>query len=73
MDVAGQGIGMTTERVLLKADGEPEDARRDFFPQLRAAPPSILSRKGISRKRQSVIVSKELGGNENFYPEAAKG
>jgi len=73
MDVAGQGIGITTERVLLKVNGEPEDAQRELFPQLRAAPSSILSRKGISRKRQSVIVSKELGGNENFYPETTKG
>jgi predicted ATPase len=73
MDVAGQGIGITTERVLLKINDETEDAQREFFPRLRTVPPTILSRKGISRKRQSVIVSKELGGNENFYPETAKG
>ncbi len=73
MDVAGQGIGITTERVLLKVNGESEDTQRDIFPQFRTAPLSILSRKGLSRKRQSVIVSKEEGGNENFYPETAKG
>ncbi len=73
MDVEGQGIGLTTERVLLKINGEAEEAQRGFFPQLRTPPPTIISRKGLSRKRQSVIVSKEQGGNENFYPETAKG
>jgi len=73
MNVEGQGIGLATERVLLKRNGDTEEAQRDLFPQLRPLPSSILSRKGVSRKRQSVIVSKEQGKNENFYPETAKG
>jgi predicted ATPase len=73
MEVEGQGIGLLTERVLLKTNGVEDEPQRDLFPTLRAAPRTILSRKGISKKRQLVIVSKEAGGNENFYPETPKG
>ncbi|MEI6634283.1 MAG: ATP-binding protein [Chlamydiota bacterium] len=73
MDVDGQGIGLTSERVFLKMNGDEMEPPRDLFPHLRAIPRAILSQKGLSKKRQSVIVSKEQGGNENFYPETPKG
>jgi len=73
MDVADQGIGITTERVFLKTNGDVEEPQRELFPLLREAPKTILSRKGVSKKRQAIIVSKEQGGNENFYPETPKG
>ena len=60
MDVAGQGIGITTERVLLKMNGQTEEAQRDFFPELRSGPLTILSRKGISRKRNSSPIRKVI-------------
>jgi predicted ATPase len=73
MEVENQGIGLLAERVILKANGGYEDPQRDVFPCLRADPKTILSRKRKSRKQQLVIVSKEHGGNENFYPETLKG
>ena len=72
MDVTDQGIGITTERVFLKINGDVEEPPRELFPLLREAPKTILSRKGVSKKRQAIIVSKEQGGNENFYPETPK-
>ncbi|MCC6451129.1 MAG: ATP-binding protein [Candidatus Aureabacteria bacterium] len=73
MDVDGQGIGIMKERVLLKIKGNRIEPQRELFPHLQNVPASILSRKGLSRKQQSVVVSKEQGGNENFYPETPKG
>jgi len=73
MNVEGEGFGLTTERVFLKRNGDTEEVQRDFFPQLRPIPQTLLSRKGVSRNKQSIIVSKEQGKNENFYPETAKG
>lgn len=73
MQVENQGIGLLAERVILKANGNEKEPQRDFFPYLRDVPKTILTRKRMSKKQQLVIVSKEHGGNENFYPETLRG
>ncbi len=73
MDVEGQGVGLSVERVLLKKASPANEPVRLFFPQLIDAPPTILSKKGKRRTEQSIVVSKEKGGNDNYYAETAKG
>ena len=73
MDVEGQGVGLNVERVLLKKNVVTKEPERLSFPQFRELPLSILSRKGKSKKEQSIVVSKEKGGNDNYYAETAKG
>ncbi len=73
MDVDNQGIGLRVERVVLKTDNSYEEPERLLFPELRIPPTSILSKKGKPRKVQAIVVSKEAGGNDNYYAETIKG
>jgi predicted ATPase len=73
MDVEGQGVGLSVERVLLKKESFTNEPVRLFFPQWIDSPPSILSQKGKRKTVQSIVVSKEKGGNDNYYAETAKG
>jgi len=45
-DESGDPCGV--ERLGIALEPEADDTQRNFFPQLRTAPPSILSRKGLS-------------------------
>jgi predicted ATPase len=73
MDVGGEGVGISNERVWLKQDGEDTDVQRDFFPQMRVPPKTIMLPKRQARTNQKLIVSKVVGGNDNYSPEPAKG
>ena len=64
-------IGLTAERVLLKPSEKNGDPQRDFFPQLVAAPESILFPK--SARGTQPVIKKVPGGNDNYYAETAKG
>lgn len=71
-DVAGEGIGLSAERVWLTREVE-EQRQRTFFPEMREEPTSILLPKGKSRAQQRQVISKVAGGNDNYMPETTKG
>ncbi len=73
MDVDGEGIGLASERVFLKRDNGVVELQCDLFPELRAAPKTILSPKGVSKDLQALVVSKVAGGNDNYMAETKKG
>jgi hypothetical protein len=64
-------IGLTAERLLLKQSDDGANPQRDFFPQLVAAPETILFPK--SARGTQPVIKKVPGGNDNYYAETAKG
>lgn len=73
MDVGSEGVGISAERLWLHHKGIPSTWQREFFPELRCAPESILLQKRKAKGQQKLVVSKVIGGNDNYTPETAKG
>ena len=73
MDVAGEGIGIAAERVWLRRNSVESARQRELFPELKPTPKSLLLPKGRSKDQQRLVVSKVIGGNDNYMPETAKG
>lgn len=73
MDVGGEGIGISNERVWLKQECFDSEVQRDFFPHMRLQPQTIMLPKRQAKSSQKLIVSRVLGGNDNYSPEPAKG
>ncbi len=72
-DVAGEGLGLSAERVWLTRSEGKVERERNLFPELHSQPKSILLRKGKSKARQRLVISKVVGGNDNYMPETPKG
>ena len=75
VDIEGEGVGISAERVWLK-NGENEiPVQRKLFPEISfVEPATILLRKGEKGKgRPKLVVSKVLGGNDNYMAETVKG
>jgi len=73
INIDNQGIGINVERILLKKNLEEQAQIRLLFPEHKNIPKTIISKKGRSKKEQILIVSKESGGNSNYYSETGKG
>jgi len=73
MDIGGEGVGISTERVWLLHNGERGARQREFFPELRQSPGSIFLPKRKTKGQQQLVISKVTGGNDNYMPETAKG
>lgn len=73
-DVAGEGMGLRTERVWLLQPNGYSEPQRNFFPELSIEPKTILL-PGRSRDRtqQRLVISKVEDGNDNYQPETEKG
>lgn len=70
LDPESQEIRLEAETVLLKVAGTPPPVQFTFFPRSQPAPSSILvGPKGQGLKTSRAVVSKVLGGNDNFYSE----
>ncbi|MFH0879124.1 MAG: ATP-binding protein [Lentisphaerota bacterium] len=73
MDVGGEGIGLSAESVwLIRRNGETEP-QREFFPELRIEPKTILLEKRKAKAQQRLVISKVPEGNDNYTAETAKG
>lgn len=72
-DVAGEGLGLSAERVWLLRSASKEDRPRSLFPELYEEPHSILLPKGQPKTRQRLVISKVVEGNDNYMPETTKG
>lgn len=64
-------LGFLQETLLLKASDGTPPVQRNFFPEMREAPSSILERTG--RRGTKVVVNKVQGGKDNFYDETGTG
>jgi len=73
VDVGDEGIGLLSESVWLTRSNGDHGPQRDFFPELRSEPNTILLKKRKSKTQQRSVISKVLGGNDNYYAETAKG
>ncbi len=73
MEVEDAGIGIAAERVWLRRDGVTESPQRKLFPESKVPPRSILLPKRQPKGQQKLVVSKVIGGNDNYRPETAKG
>jgi predicted ATPase len=74
IEVEGAGIGIAAERVYLRRIDHGKVSRQpSLFPELRNAPKTILLPMKRDRKQQRLVVSKVIGGNDNYMPETAKG
>ena len=74
MDVEGAGIGISAERVYLrKSESRKVTVQHVLFPHLIKAPETILASHRRDRKQQRLVISKVIGGNDNYTPETAKG
>jgi len=72
-DVGGQGVGLSAEKVWLirKEQGAPTES--SLFPEALPEPKTVLLPKRKAKKQQRTVVSKVVGGNDNYTPETAKG
>lgn len=73
MEVEDAGIGIAAERVWLCRNDDVRSYQRMLFPELKDAPKSILLAKGRPKSQQRLVVSKVIGGNDNYMPEISKG
>lgn len=73
IEVPKEGVGISAERVWLTRNGQVKTPQRDFFPELRQVPTSILLPKRRAKGQQRLVVSKVIQGNDNYMPETAKG
>jgi len=76
VDIEGEGVGISAERVWLKnKDIEYEvPAQRKLFPEIYInEPKTILLHKGGKTGGKKLIVSKVMGGNDNYMAETVKG
>ncbi|MBX3176397.1 MAG: ATP-binding protein [Candidatus Hydrogenedentes bacterium] len=68
---SGEYVIRSEKVLLLKAERHTESPQQVFrFPDLRAAPETILSIKGA--RNAKTVVNKVEGGNDNFYSEVYK-
>lgn len=72
-DVAGEGLGLSAESVWLIRKNKEAITQRTLFPEYRIEPDSILLKKRKSKAQQRLVISKVLGGNDNYTAETAKG
>jgi predicted ATPase len=63
-------VGILNERVFLKPAAIVVQEPRAFFPEVASAPETLLHR---SRSGWQSVVSKNPGGNDNFFPEVKQG
>jgi predicted ATPase len=74
MEVEDAGIGISAERVYLRRKDQAHTSRQpSLFPELKEAPRTILLPKRQNRKTQRLVISKVIGGNDNYMPETARG
>jgi predicted ATPase len=73
VDVVGQGVGLSTEKVWLTRDTGKSELQRALFPELLEEPSTILLPSRRSRTMQRVVISKVPTGNDTYVPETAKG
>ncbi|MBN2123167.1 MAG: AAA family ATPase [Deltaproteobacteria bacterium] len=74
MEVEDAGTGIATERVYLRRMDKGQPSRQTgLFPELKKAPQTILLPMRRNRKKQRLVISKVIGGNDNYMPETAKG
>ena len=66
LDELGQ-VGLSEERVSLKASEQSATKQLEMFPRLAGAAATILSSKAVGAGR--TIIHKVQGGNDNFYSE----
>jgi predicted ATPase len=75
IDIDGEGVGISDERVWLMKNSNDHPVQRKLFPENLVEPETILlPKKGIrSGGSRQLVVSKVIGGNDNFTVETAKG
>lgn len=73
MEVEDAGIGISAERVWLRRNDVTHSYQRTLFPELKDVPKSVLLAKGRPKSQQRLVVSKVIGGNDNYMPEISKG
>lgn len=73
MEVEDAGIGIAAERVWLRRNDVPRRSQRKLFPELKYTPKSILLAKRRPKSQQRLVVSKVIGGNDNYMPEISRG
>jgi predicted ATPase len=74
-DIDGEGVGISDERVWLIKNINDQLPQRKLFPENLLEPGTILlPKKGVrSGGTKALIVSKVLGGNDNYTVETLKG
>jgi len=73
MDVESQGVGIKTEKVWLHRNSLEKQQPPDLFPEIKSAPANIMLPKRKPKDQQQLVVSKVVGGNDNYTPETEKG
>ena len=72
-EVAGEGVGLSAEKVWLTLADDGRERQPGEFPELRAEPKTILLPKHKSKAQQRLVISKVEGGNDNYTTETEKG
>jgi predicted ATPase len=76
VDIDGEGVGISAERVWLKNKDIEHKAplQRSLFPETSIIEPrTILLHKGGKFGGKKLVVSKVMGGNDNYMAETVKG
>ena len=73
IDLEGEGVGISSERVWLKNGVNEKPVQRRLFPESFIEPNTILLPKGRSGEPKKLVVSKVMGGNDNYMAETVKG
>lgn len=75
VNIEGEGVGISAERVWLKNGGNEPPVQRTLFPDyLVEADTLLLPKKGRRLSEpKSLVVSKVMGGNDNYMAETVKG